>query len=250
MKRLFTLTLCFGLALAMTAQAEPGDRKKKRTEKTERFQKGKRSGNNARNIVREAGSDRRKDGRRRDGKRNRAGREAVRSAASFVDALTRPNGDVRVRESRRGRRGGDRRRSISRRGPSEFAWSFGEARGRHHRGRRHNRAWYRSNYSRFALFAGGYYYYDRGYWYPAYGYDSRYSTYRYDEPIYGYNNLAPKQVIVNVQNELQSQDYYEGSIDGLLGPQTRSALGLYQRDLGLEVTRSIDGPTLAALGLN
>ena len=143
----------------------------------------------------------------------------------------------------------NRNRVIERRGPSNYAWSYDEARRRHDRHARHDRSWYRNNYSRFALFAGGYYYWDRGYWYPAYGYDPSYSVYIYDEPIYGYNDLDPSQVIVNVQLQLQAAGYYHGAIDGLIGPMTRSALARYQIDTGLYVSRAIDGPTLASLGL-
>lgn len=125
---------------------------------------------------------------------------------------------------------------------------YAEARRFHWHGR-HDRGWWRSHYSRFALFGGGYYFWNNGYWYPAYGYDPVYTTYAYDEPIYGYSDLAPGQVIVNVQTELQRQGYYEGEIDGLLGPMTRRALAAYQNENGLIVTRSIDQPTLEALGL-
>ena len=139
-------------------------------------------------------------------------------------------------------------RNLERRGPRNHAWSYDEAR-RYHRRDRRDRSWWRSNYSRFALFGGGYYYWDRGYWYPAYGYDPAYSRYVYDEPIYGYNQMEPGRVLVNVQRALRRQGYYRGAIDGLIGPQTRAALARFQRDAGLYVTRRIDGPTLAALGL-
>ncbi len=116
---------------------------------------------------------------------------------------------------------------------------------------RHDRSWWRHHYSntRFVLFGGGYYFWNNGYWYPAYGYDPAYSTYTYDEPIYGYNNYAPGQVISNVQIELQREGYYDGEVDGLIGPMTREALAQYQADHGLYVTRAIDEPTLEALGL-
>jgi hypothetical protein len=113
----------------------------------------------------------------------------------------------------------------------------------------HDRSWWRSHYSRIALFAGGYYFWNDGYWYPAYGYDPYYSTYTYDEPIYGPNDLDPGQVIANVQSALQEQGYYNGEVDGLIGPNTRAALSNFQRDNGLPVTAAIDGPTLQALGL-
>lgn len=127
-------------------------------------------------------------------------------------------------------------------------FTFEQARRHHHRDR-HDRSWWRSRYSRIALFAGGYYFWDSGYWYPAYGYDPYYSTYAYDEPIYGYDNLEPGQVIANVQAALQEQGYYNDAVDGLIGPNTRAALSNFQRDRGLPITAAIDGPTLQALGL-
>ena len=167
-----------------------------------------------------------------------ANRSAVQSAAATRNLA---NAERQVRTNRN--------RVIERRGPSDYAWSYNEARDRHNRHARHDRSWYRNNYSRISLFAGGYYYWDRGYWYPAYGYDPAYSVYIYDEPIYGYNDLDPGQVIVNVQIQLQRAGYYHGAIDGLIGPMTRSALARYQIDTGLYVSRAIDGPTLASLGL-
>ena len=114
----------------------------------------------------------------------------------------------------------------------------------------HNRAWWRSHYNTtFVLFGGGYYYWFGGYWYPAYGYDSYYNNYSYGEPIYGYNDLSPGQVIENVQLALRDEGYYPGAIDGLVGPQTRAALAAYQRDHGLIVTAAVDEPTLVTLGL-
>lgn len=127
-------------------------------------------------------------------------------------------------------------------------FTFEQARRNHHR-EHHNRSWWRSHYSHIALFAGGYYYWNSGYWYPAYGYDPYYSSYTYDEPIYGYNELDPGQVIANVQSALQEQGYYNDEVDGLIGPNTRAALRNFQADHGLPVTAAIDGPTLQALGL-
>jgi hypothetical protein len=115
----------------------------------------------------------------------------------------------------------------------------------------HDRSWWRHNYSntRFVIFGGGYYFWNNNYWYPAYGYDPAYSRYTYDEPIYGYNNYEPGRVISNVQIQLRREGYYDGQIDGLIGPNTRNALARYQVDHGLYVTRAIDEPTLEALGL-
>jgi hypothetical protein len=123
-----------------------------------------------------------------------------------------------------------------------------DARRRHHRDH-HQRDWWRSHFTRFALFGSGYYFWDGGYWYPAYGYDPAYNTYAYDEPIYGYNDLDPAQVIANVQTELQRLGYYRYAVDGQMGPATRAAIANYQRDNGLSMTSAIDEPTLQSLGL-
>jgi hypothetical protein len=114
---------------------------------------------------------------------------------------------------------------------------------------RHDRVWYTTHYDRVVLVGGGYYYWDAGYWYPAWGYDPAFSVYVYDGPIYTYANLPPDQVIVDVQTQLQDEGYYTGEVDGQLGPQTRDALAAYQSDHNLEVTSAIDEPTVESLGL-
>jgi hypothetical protein len=114
---------------------------------------------------------------------------------------------------------------------------------------RHDRNSWTQRHSRFVLVSGGYYYWDNGYWYPAWGYDPAYEFYAYDGPIYGYNDLPPDQVIANVQAALQTQGYYRGEIDGLLGPLTRAALAEYQSANGLYPTSAIDEPTLESLGM-
>jgi Putative peptidoglycan binding domain len=112
----------------------------------------------------------------------------------------------------------------------------------------HDRAWWRNHYSRVVFVLGGWWYWNAGYWYPAWGYDP-YAYYPYDGPIYGYGNLTPDRVIVNVQTALQEQGYYAGAIDGDFGPQTRGALAAFQADHGLAVTSAVDRPTLETLGL-
>ena len=95
---------------------------------------------------------------------------------------------------------------------------------------------------------GAPYYWNAGYWFPAWGYNPN-AYYAYDGPIYGYNHLPPDQVIANVQTALQQQGYYQGEVDGLLGPQTRAAVADYQRANGLPETASVDQPTLQSLGM-
>lgn len=112
----------------------------------------------------------------------------------------------------------------------------------------HNRDWWRNRYSTIIFVSGGWWYWNAGYWFPAWGYDSS-AYYPYDGPIYGYSNLNPNQVVVNVQTELARDGYYSGPIDGVLGPQTRQAIAAFQADNGLAVTSTVDEPTMATLGL-
>jgi len=113
----------------------------------------------------------------------------------------------------------------------------------------HDRGWWSSHYDRIVLVNGGWYYWDAGYWFPAWGY-APYAYYPYDGPIYAYNGLAPDQVIADVQAQLQRDGYYDGPIDGILGPMTQDAIAAFQADNGLEVTSTIDEPTLSTLGIS
>jgi hypothetical protein len=115
----------------------------------------------------------------------------------------------------------------------------------------HDEGWYRSRYSRVELIGGGYYYWNSGYWYPAWGYSPSAQYYVYDGPIYvGQRAQPPDQVIADVQAALQEMGYYRGEVDGLLGPLTREALTAYQADQGLATTAAIDQPTLDSLELS
>ena len=114
----------------------------------------------------------------------------------------------------------------------------------------HDQGWYRQHYPRVELIAGGYYYFNNNYWYPAWGYDSGHQYYAYDAPIYaGRHAEPPDKVIADVQAALQEMGYYKGEVDGLLGPLTREALTGYQRDNGMMVTAVIDEPTLESLNM-
>ena len=119
-----------------------------------------------------------------------------------------------------------------------------------YRGEWHDQGWWNNRYDRIVLINGGWYFWNAGYWSPAWGYDSAFSYYPYNGPIYAYNNLPPDQVIANVQSTLQAQGYYQGAIDGVLGPVTRAALASYQSDHNLYATAAIDEPTLESLGMS
>src|SRR5258707_1786912 len=114
----------------------------------------------------------------------------------------------------------------------------------------HDQGWYHSRYQRVELIGGGYYFFNSGYWFPAWGYSPSAQYYAYDGPIYaGQHAEPPDKVIADVQAVLQQMGYYTGEVDGLLGPLTRDALTAYQADQGLTQTAAIDQPTLDSLDM-
>jgi hypothetical protein len=113
----------------------------------------------------------------------------------------------------------------------------------------HDAWWYNWHHPHVVFIYGGWYYWDNYYWYPAWGYAPD-SVYVVDAPIYASNPADdPAQVVANVQSALQEQGYYQGDVDGILGPQTRAALAEYQSAQGLEPTGLVDEPTLETLGM-
>jgi len=113
----------------------------------------------------------------------------------------------------------------------------------------HDQWWWSSHHNHIVFVFGAPYFWDSGYWYPAWGYDPG-ANYYYDGPIYASSpDYDPGQVVANVQSALQQQGYYQGEVDGVLGPQTRAALAEYQSAQGLEPTGAVDEPTLETLGM-
>jgi hypothetical protein len=113
----------------------------------------------------------------------------------------------------------------------------------------HDQWWWQSHHTNIVFVFGSPYYWDTGYWYPAWGYNPG-ATFYFDGPIYASSpEYDPGQVVANVQSALQQQGYYQGEIDGVLGPQTRAALAEYQSAQDLEPTGAVDEPTLERLGI-
>ena len=57
-------------------------------------------------------------------------------------------------------------------------------------------------------------------------------------------------MVVRVQAALMRRGYYNGDIDGLLGPMTRAALRAFQRAEGISQTGRMDIDTLTRLGIS
>lgn len=101
----------------------------------------------------------------------------------------------------------------------------------------------------FFNFGFGYPYYGYGFGYPYYGaypYGYGYYTPRYT----AYDgNLTDDATVAAVQRRLARGGYYHGSIDGVIGPGTRSAIRAFERNNGLPVDGLIDRQLLRTMGL-
>jgi type IV secretion system protein VirB10 len=72
---------------------------------------------------------------------------------------------------------------------------------------------------------------------------------RASEPTLPALPLSSPEMIQRAQQALKEQGYYEGQIDGILGPRTSNALRTYQREHGLAETGKLDPETARSLGL-
>jgi len=72
----------------------------------------------------------------------------------------------------------------------------------------------------------------------------------YDKPVTeGRDANALKLLIMRVQAALYSKGYDPGAIDGVLTPETQSALRMFQLAHGIRATGTMTTPTLDALGV-
>jgi hypothetical protein len=283
MKRILAISFCLGLALTQVVHAADKNKDKKHSNKAAvsaqhnarvahkqnvKMQRNVQAQRNV-NVHREAKVQRHMQAQQnlntRQYRNNRTYIQQQNNAAAVARAnrINRNNQRVAVANQARlanqnarlmnenARLANQNQRIVNRNVVVRNRNSWYEARNNFDWHRHHDRSWWHSNYpsTSFVLFGGGYYFWNNGYWYPAYGYDPAYSRYTYDEPIYGYNHYEPGRVISDVQHQLRREGYYYGEVDGLIGPMTRNALARYQNDHGLYVTRAIDEPTLQALGL-
>jgi peptidoglycan hydrolase-like protein with peptidoglycan-binding domain len=64
---------------------------------------------------------------------------------------------------------------------------------------------------------------------------------------HGRRSPAEVEQVRHVQQKLKDIGYQAGAVDGVLGPQTQSALREFQRARGLDATGRMDSKTLAEL---
>ena len=114
----------------------------------------------------------------------------------------------------------------------------------------HRYRWFNNNW---VILDGGW-----GYGSPYYygGYSPYYygDDYDYDTPAES-AGAAPNEysssanLAASVQEELVQKGYNPGAVDGVIGPQTRNAIGQFQSDHRLPVTGDLNPATISAMGL-
>lgn len=106
-------------------------------------------------------------------------------------------------------------------------------------------------------FGAPFYGYGYGYGYPGYGYGyPYYGAYPYgygyntpNTPVYANRGINDDATVAAVQRRLARGGYYHGSIDGVIGPGTRTAIRAFERRNGLPVDGVIDPDLLRTMGL-
>jgi Ni/Co efflux regulator RcnB len=115
----------------------------------------------------------------------------------------------------------------------------------HHRHYRH-----RSNVF-FGIGLGYPYGYGYGYGYPYYGsYPYGYGYYGPRTTVYATARINDDATVAAVQRRLARGGYYHGSVDGVIGPATRTAIRSFERNNGLAVDGEIDPQLLRTMGLS
>lgn len=62
--------------------------------------------------------------------------------------------------------------------------------------------------------------------------------------------MGNDSTVMNVQKSLNSLDYQAGSVDGIMGPKTMSAIEKFQRDNNISATGRLNAQTLEALEID
>jgi hypothetical protein len=98
----------------------------------------------------------------------------------------------------------------------------------------------------------GYPYYGYGYGYPYYGsypYGYGYGYYAPQTTVYAASGINDDATVAAVQRRLARAGYYHGSVDGVIGPGTRTAIRAFERNNALPVDGLIDRQLLRTMGL-
>ena len=117
-----------------------------------------------------------------------------------------------------------------------------------HWNHRHHRS--HSNFSIGIGLGYPYYGYGYGYGYPYYGsYPYGYGYYAPRTTVYATRGINDDATVAAVQRRLARGGYYHGSIDGVIGSGTRTAIRAFERNNGLPIDGVIDRQLLRTMGL-
>ncbi len=261
MKRLVTLVTVLLVGLASVQAAQTDDQQKKKKKQTQTAQSTpapKRTQTNKRNVGTPTNSNIKTEGKsqKRQTSSSQQGTNPYSKKKAQSNAGTNTNHNAQtVNKSKKSKK---QTNVVTNNNPNKKAYrqykrsgneiTFNVAQNQIVR-THHDRNWWRSHYRRIVFYGGGYWYWNAGWWYPAWGYTPYFTSYIYNGPIFGYGGVFPGDVTAQVQRALAARGYYYGPIDGILGPGTRNAIQRYQINRDLAVTAAIDEPTLATLGL-
>ncbi len=192
-----------------------------------------------------ADAQRSRDGRT-GGRAPSAGMQPAMADASRSQLAARSGGQFRGEQSHRWRNRGD------------GDW---RNRDRGDRWGNHNHWRHRHHYPRYyPRYYGGFYGSPYGYGYPFGGYGYGYPYFGSSAALYYYGyrpqpryvstgSVRGGSVTAEVQQQLARAGYYRGSIDGVMGNGTRSAIRAYERANRLRVDGLIDQELLSSMGI-
>jgi len=104
-------------------------------------------------------------------------------------------------------------------------------------------------YAASSFWTPGYNYYPYSY-YGGYPYNySYYGGYPYSYSYYGSGYGYGGSMVAAVQRRLGEMGYYHGTVDGVIGPRTSTAIAAFESRNGLAVDGTISRPLLNRLGL-
>jgi hypothetical protein len=94
-------------------------------------------------------------------------------------------------------------------------------------------------------------FYYSGSWRASYSHPlSYYRSYSYAPSVHTFTTSVSRySTSASVQVALAELGYYQGSIDGVIGPMSRNAIRRYQIDSGLPVTGVVDYPLMRSLAV-
>ena len=68
------------------------------------------------------------------------------------------------------------------------------------------------------------------------------------QPVYEFNDFSSKMTVRQIQGALKKAGFYNGAIDGKMGPKTKEAIKEFQKEYGLKADGVVGTKTRSRLG--